>query len=226
MNLILKQSHVTAIILFTVVVGSSAALVASAQENTTTTSEQAVTTSLREAALERQESRQEERAELIENQREIQTERVETRQDLRTVRQAALSQVRQERVINLAANISNRMEAAVARLFAIIERLETRIEKQKQAGQDTAETEAKLREAAGYIASARASLVNIDTLVYNAATSERPFGNWQEVRSTYQEAARLIRTSHQTLRETIVLLKSASITRTEESLSSIENEAE
>lgn len=163
-----------------------------AQESATTTTESTTTRPIN--------PRPEERQAALE-------ERVETRQAVRADRQAALSEIRQQRILNLSANISNRMDAAVARLFSVIERLETRIVKMQQTGFDTTAAETKLREAAEQVASARALLSNIDTLVYNATTSEQPLTNWQEVRTTYQEVARLIRASHQSLRETIALLK-------------------
>ena len=170
-----------------------------AEESTSTTAG----TTTNETTIDRQNTLPTERGENLEARQEAREGRIETRQAVRADRQAALSEIRQQRVLNLSANISNRMDAAVTRLFSVVERLETRIEKLKQAGIDTAAAEAKLREAAEYVASARALLGNIDTLVYNATTSEQPLTNWQEVRTTYQEAARLIRASHQALRETI-----------------------
>lgn len=193
---------------FTLVAGTFlVAYYAHAQETTATTSEEAATSS--EATVERQNTLPAERGENLEARQEAREERVETRQAVRADRQAALSEIRQQRILNLSANVSNRMDAAVARLFSVIERLETRIVKMKEVGLDTAAAEAKLREAAEQVASARALLSNIDTLVYNATTSEQPLTNWQEVRTTYQEVARLIRASHQSLRETIALLKLA-----------------
>lgn len=194
---------------------------AHAQESTTTTTESTSTRPAnprpeeRQAALETREQEMTERREEIEVMRTEQaeqrqastTERQEARTEIRAERQAALSEVRQQRVLNLSANVSNRMDAAVDRLFSVIERLEARIDKMKQVGLDTAAAETKLREAAGHIANAQAILSDIDTLVYNATTSEQPLTYWQEVRTTYQEAARLIRAGHQALRETIALLK-------------------
>ena len=53
---------------------------------------------------------------------------------------------RQNRVLNLSANISNRMEGAIARLATINERLGSRIEKLTAAGIDTNAATAKLKE--------------------------------------------------------------------------------
>lgn len=152
------------------------------------------------------EERQQERNELIEERQE---NRVETRENLREERQSALSEIRQQRVLNLSANISNRMEAAISRLFNIVERLEERIIKINATGVDTTAAESKLREAAQLLASARASLANIDTLVSEATSSPEPKTAWQNVRSVYLETGIQIRASHQSLRETVALLKVA-----------------
>ncbi len=130
-------------------------------------------------------------------------------QTIRSERQAALQEIRQKRVFNLSANISNRMEAAITRLYDIVARFEQRIAKLKVTGVDTAATETKIREASRALAEARTTLHNIDTLVYDATTSTEPQNNWVGVRTTYQEAGQYIRTSHQALREAIALLKIA-----------------
>lgn len=200
--------HLKFALAFTLVAGSFlVAYYAHAQEAAATTTEESASSS--ETIVDRQNTLPTERGEDLEDRQEAREERVETRQTVRADRQAALSDIRQQRILNLSANVSNRMDAAVARLFSVIERLETRIMKMNEVGLDTEAAEAKLREAAEHVASARALLSNIDTLVYNATTSEQPLTNWQEVRTTYQEAARLIRASHQSLRETIALLKLA-----------------
>lgn len=133
----------------------------------------------------------------------------EKRQELKEEKKSALREIIQQRIINLSANISNRMEAVIERFYNIIERLETRIEKLKQTDVNTASAAAKLREAAQLIAEAKTKLNNIDNLVYSATTSTQPESDWKVVRETYQEAGRLIRASHQALRETVALLKTS-----------------
>ncbi len=184
---------------------------AGAQETATNTSEEASdsdrpTLEDRSSALE---ERQQERSELIDGRQEVRTERVEERAELRDERQTVLTKMRQQRVLNLSANISNRMEAAIDRLFNIIERLEERISKLNTAGVNTDAASAKLREAAQLLASARATLGNIDTLVIEATTAPEPKTAWQAVRAVYQQAGTEIRASHLALRETISLLKQA-----------------
>lgn len=170
---------------------SSFIFTANAQETaTTSTTETAVSTTT------------EERATALE-------ERQEQRAEIRNQRQSVLSSVRQQRVLNLSANISNRMEAAIQRLFNIVSRLEQRIAKLNAEGINTEAASEKLRGAAQSLASARATLGNIDTLVTQATTSPEPLTAWQAVRGVYQQAATEIRASHLALRETISLLKQA-----------------
>ncbi len=142
-------------------------------------------------------------------ERKMQNDRALERQKLREQRQVALTEVRQARVLNLAANISNRMEAAIERLYDIVGRFEARINKLKVSGVNTSAAEEKLRSAVQLLSKARATIGNIDTLVQNATTSNQPKTDWQNVKETYLEAGRLIRESHQALRETIALLKTA-----------------
>ncbi len=93
--------------------------------------------------------------EIIQNTPENQ---VDLRQDRQKEQQVTLSEIRQQRILNLSANISNRIESAIGRLFNIIDRLESRIEKIKQTGVNTEPAELKLREAAHLLAEARAKL--------------------------------------------------------------------
>lgn len=155
------------------------------------------------------ETKREDRAEAIEIRQETRAGNTEARQEVRAERAGALAEVRQKRVLNLSANISNRMEAAIARLFIISERLSARIEKLTAAGIETTAASSKLREANVYLTQARANLANIDNLVYGATTSPEPRVGWQNVRTVYAETARLIRSAHLAIRETIVLLKVA-----------------
>jgi hypothetical protein len=110
------------------------------------------------------EVRQENRASSTEFRQENRVQAQENRIELRTERQAVLQEVRQQRVINLSANISNRMEAAIARITDIITRFEVRIDKMSEVGLETSEAKAKLVEAKTSIASAKSTLGNIDNL--------------------------------------------------------------
>lgn len=145
-------------------------------------------------------------------QKEWQENRAENqaaRQALTTERQSVLSQIRQQRITNLAANISNRMDAAITRLFSIIDRLETRIVTLTQRGVDTAAAEAALQRASLSLAEAQSLMSDIDTLVYQATTSEQPAADWQPLKEHYRTVAGLIRTTHTELRAVIAALKTS-----------------
>ena len=159
--------------------------------------------------LDRDRLRDSDFAESIDARRAEFEENQEARQELRTERRAALSEVRQQRIINLAANISNRMDAAVARLFTIIDRLESRLQKLEQQGVDTAAAKSSLQEAAQSLAEAKTALADIDTAVYNATTGEEAYTAWQDLRAHYQSIATSIRSTHASLRAVIAALKTS-----------------
>lgn len=125
-----------------------------------------------------------------------------------------LSSESQKRITNLAANVSNRLDAVVARLFNIIGRLENRIILLKQQGLSTTEAEAKLRQATAPLAKAKNLLSSIDSQVYEAVTAEKPYTSWQHVKNRYQEIVSLINESYLNLKETLQILKE--ITETQE----------
>ncbi len=141
------------------------------------------------------------------DQEEI-TRQNELAKQQRLENQVTLSETRQLRIINLAANISNRMEAAVERLFVIITRLEARIAILNQSSFDTTVPAATLRQAAKTLAEARTMLGDIDLMVQNATTSDRPYSAWQTLKLHYQKVAVLIRQTHSELRQVISELKS------------------
>ena len=146
------------------------------------------------------------------DRREAVAENIAERQTARSERQAALSAERQQRVLNLSANLSNRLDAAINRFYNIIARIESRIGKLKAAGMDTTAAEAELRTAAGHLANAKVSLSTIDTRVQEATTSTEPQNRWMVVRETYQAAGTSIRACHQSLRATVSLLKTSTTT--------------
>jgi uncharacterized membrane protein len=138
-------------------------------------------------------------------------ERESEHQDLRQENQNTLNNTKQVRITNLAANISNRTDAAIERFTKISTRLETRIEKLKLTGIDTTEAEQKLDTAKKTLSQARTNINTIDTLVYNATTSPTPREDWKNVKETFRATGKLIRQNHQELREVILSLKWAMI---------------
>ncbi len=115
----------------------------------------------------------------------------------------------QERLTNLAANISNRLEGLADRLENISLRLDRRIKKLEATGYNVAEAQTSLTAAKQSLQEARTSLSTIDKDVYDALRSPDPLTEWKTVRSTYIEARDSLRRSHTHLRETIASLKSA-----------------
>lgn len=164
---------------------SSLALVANAQEDTTGVA--GATSS---------------RAELME-------ERMSERTEAQAQRRAQLSIRVAERITNLAANVSNRMEAAIARLGSIADRLESRMNKLEGNNVDITLARASLESAHMELAAARDSLSDIDVEVLAATGSENPIQAWQNTRATYKTAKEHIVTAHNLMKQTVLELKTA-----------------
>lgn len=138
------------------------------------------------------------------------TDSVATKPVIKDHQQSALTEANQKRITNLSANISNRLDAVVARLFNIITRIESRIILLKQQGFNTSNSESELRNATAKLVNAKNLLTKIDTLVLEAVTSEQPYTSWQTVRIHYEEIMQLIREAYASLKETVTLLKEVS----------------
>lgn len=115
----------------------------------------------------------------------------------------------QERLTNLAANISNRLEGLGDRLRNISLRLERRIKKLEAEGYSVTAAQGSLTAANAALTEARDSLATIDRDVYQALRSPDPLTEWKSVRRTYIEARDSLRLSHTYLRETVANLKAA-----------------
>ena len=115
----------------------------------------------------------------------------------------------QERIINLAANISNRFEGLIARLDNIAGRLQKRIDKLESEGYDMSSARASLDSARSSLSAAKNDLSGIDAKVTGAIGSVDPRGKWREVRATYLRARDHVRAAHSSLRDTIRNLKTA-----------------
>ncbi len=147
---------------------------------------------------------------------EVRTERREdmasssaARQELRAERQAALTERAQQRITNLAANISNRMEAALARMEQIVNRLTTRIDELEAAGVDTEVAEGHLTDAKNALDRAKVAIADIDKEMADVTGSESPKEAWQAARGTYASVKAELLTAHQALRATVAALKDA-----------------
>ncbi len=124
-------------------------------------------------------------------------------------RSVILERRAQERIINLAANISNKFDAIIARLGNIANRLNNRIQKMKVEGYDTTAAEASLFSAQTAINDARTEMSTIDRAVIDAVGSQSPKTEWQKVRAKYLAARERIKAAHMDLKLTVANLKSA-----------------
>lgn len=115
----------------------------------------------------------------------------------------------QERIINLAANISNKFDAIINRLQNITNRLNTRINKMKSEGYDTTSAEASLGAAQAALSEARTEMSTIDRAVVDAVGSQSPKTEWQKVRAKYFLARERIKLAHVELKNTVAALKGA-----------------
>lgn len=165
---------------------------------------------------ERQANLEERAAEMQENiqnratgTNETAAERQVERQAVADERRAALTERLQERFTNLAANMSNRMEAAITRLSNIANRLESRIDKLQANNVDTAAAEATLASARLSLNEATTALTNIDIDVAEFVSAEDARTAWTTTRTQFVTARDHIKTAHTELRATIAALKSA-----------------
>lgn len=123
--------------------------------------------------------------------------------------QSVLSERTQKRIINLAANISNRLDGISDRMTQIAGRLEKRIEKQSSEGYDVTAARNSLAAAKTALETARQDLSTIDRKVLAVVGSPNPKTAWIDVRATYIIARDNIKIAHSELRNTIGNLKSA-----------------
>jgi hypothetical protein len=115
----------------------------------------------------------------------------------------------QERIINLAANISNRFDAIIARLENITNRLTTRAQKLQSENYDTSAALSSLEQARAALSSAKREMSDIDQAVVYAVGSQDPKTEWQNVKMKYLTARDSIKIAHSELKNTISHLKNA-----------------
>lgn len=124
-----------------------------------------------------------------------------------TRQRVQLNEQTQQRLTNLAALLSNRMETTIRRLENTTGRLDSRMTKMEAAGTDTTEARTALASAKQSLAVATTLLKDIDLQVQNFVSSEDPRTAWFEVKETYVSAKGSILAAHQQLRTCISLLK-------------------
>ena len=120
-----------------------------------------------------------------------------------------ISERAQERITNLAANMSNRMDAAMRRLENISERLAARIQILETEGLNTTAALQALNSASTHLSDAKLLLEDIDMLVFDATTSEAPREKWLGTRQTYVDVRDSIKLAHNSLRTALTEAKNA-----------------
>lgn len=153
--------------------------------------------------------RQAERAGTMEQRQGDRTDAAEARGELSTERKTALQQLAQTRITNLAANMSNRMEAAIGRMRNVIARLESRMDKLDERGIETVAARAELSVAVRHINEAAATLGNIDAEVAAFVGSENPRETWKNVKALFESSRDSLRLAHASLKKVIELLREA-----------------
>jgi exonuclease VII small subunit len=119
----------------------------------------------------------------------------------------ALSTQMQTRIINLAANISNRMDAALARLDAIVLRIESRTQKLADAGYTVDAILPLIDEAKASLDKARTQLEGIDAHVNKTVSSESPQVEWQKLRQAFTTIKEDLNTAKESLRKAVAEMK-------------------
>lgn len=126
-----------------------------------------------------------------------------------TEQQAPLSDQAQNRIRNLAANISNRMEAAIKRLENIAIRLDSRIVKLEAQNFDTTSARPYVEEAKAELTQAKLLIIDIDKVIGDVTGSETPRSAWNDGRKIYSDVRVHLVNTQAALRNAIIELRSA-----------------
>jgi hypothetical protein len=113
----------------------------------------------------------------------------------------------QIRVVNLAANISNRVEATVTRFEFIIVRIDSRLTKMEAEGYMTSDARFYLSEARKSLDGVKLSLVGIDEKVVAFTTSENYWMSWLDVRDTFRDIQTQLQSTKRLLSEALADMK-------------------
>jgi len=211
----IKTSFAT-ISLLVLFVFACVAYIANAEEVTPQQRFQELKTQVEENRAERQEmyastteARQEMRAEAVENRQELRASTTEARTALKEERRTMLAERTQSRVKNLAANISNRVEAAIGRLDQIITRMEARMDLLEEQGVDVDDARAELENAKEALQNATDAIASIDTDVETVIGSEDPQAAWSSVRTVFTTVKSELQIAQTALKSSLALLKQA-----------------
>ena len=120
-----------------------------------------------------------------------------------------LRRVAQTRLLNLAANMSNRMESTVKRLQNVTDRLTSRLNKMEEQGKNVSAARAELAQAQLKLNEATQNLASIDKEVNAFVGSATPRENWQNLKNTYLNTRIAIIAAHQNILATINLTQNS-----------------
>ncbi len=121
------------------------------------------------------------------------------------IAEPTLQRVAQTRLTNLAANMSNRMDSAVARLQNVTDRLNSRLTKMEAEGKDVSQARTELALTQSKLDEAKRSLATIDNEVNAFVGSATPRENWNNLKNTYLNTREVIVAAHQSILATINL---------------------
>lgn len=130
----------------------------------------------------------------------------------RALERKTLSLQMQNRVLNLAANVSNRGDALVLRFENIMKRMESRAAKLEAQGSDMAEVRIKINEANAALIQAKSELGTIDAKIANVVRGENSRDSWETARGTFMAIKTNILEARRSLKEALEAMKRSAST--------------
>jgi hypothetical protein len=118
----------------------------------------------------------------------------------------ALEAIAQIRITNLAANMSNRMEAVASRFEQVAQRIDSRIQKVSYEGGDTGAAANYVGIAREHLASFRLTFANIDNEISRFVGSPHPREEWSDIKAIYEKANSDLLATHEALKQSIEIL--------------------
>lgn len=122
-------------------------------------------------------------------------------------REPALSERQQERITNLAANISNRMDATVVRLKQINQRVASRADKVEGFEEVMANVKTNTAQVNSILGQTEGILSEMDNHITAVVGSQEPRERWWQVRTYYLDAKDNLREAHELLGLSVLMLK-------------------
>ncbi|MEZ4200171.1 MAG: hypothetical protein R3B69_01025 [Candidatus Paceibacterota bacterium] len=124
---------------------------------------------------------------------------------------STLSPAEQQRIFNLAANVSNKIEAATTRLYDIIDRMERRARKLAASGAEYEQTATGVAEGLANerneLTRVTSALEGIDQRMYEAVTAADPKTAWEEASWYFYSAQVNLKRSYERTITNLMILK-------------------